>query len=161
MMKTIFAAFLFCIAALAFGQVFDHPLSKENQPTFQKVRQTIAAHNLQKGDFSQIKHIGKFNRNLTSSGAFVISKDDGIMWQTKKPFPSTMIVTKSSVVQITASGKKSLLQAGSNATFESFAKIISSVFQGGDDLNEKNFDLYFETPHQRDIGKRYKNARET
>jgi len=144
MMKSIFAAFFFCILAPAFTEVFDHPLTRERQPTFQKVSRAIAAHDIQKGSFTQTKHISRLQRNLTSSGFYVISKNDGIMWQTKKPFPSTMIVSASSIVQISASGKKNLLQTAGNATFESFAKVIASVFQGGNELSEKNFDLYFE-----------------
>ncbi|MBQ7158685.1 MAG: outer membrane lipoprotein carrier protein LolA [Treponema sp.] len=143
-MKLFCIAFIFCIVSFAFADVFDHPLTKESKPLFQSVSQTIAAHEAQKGDFIQTKHISKLNRNLASSGTYLLSKNNGIVWQTKKPFPSTMIVSATSVVQIAASGKKSVLQAGSNATFESFAKVISSVFQGGEDLSEKNFDIFFE-----------------
>lgn len=144
MKKPIFAAILFCLTALAFGDIFDHPLTDESKSVFQKISQSIASHKVQKGDFTQTKFISKLKRELSSSGSCIISREDGIMWQTKKPFPSTMIVSASSVVQISSSGKKSVLQAEGNATFESFAKVIGSVFQGGEELSEKNFDIFFE-----------------
>lgn len=144
-MKHLILALLFiCAASFVSADVFDHPLNTDTLSSFVAVRTAIAAHAFQKGSFLQTKHIAKLNRNLVSSGEYLISKADGIVWQTKKPFPSTMIVSTHAVVQIAASGKKTVLQAGNNATFESFAKVISSVFQGGSALSETNFALYFE-----------------
>lgn len=134
----------FISAVSATADVFDHPLCTETQSVFVAASSAMSAHPIQNGMFTQTKHIAKLNRNLVSSGSYFISKDSGIVWQTKKPFPSTLVVSADKVTQIAASGKKSVLQAGSNATFESFAKVIRSVFQGGDDLSENNFDVFFE-----------------
>ena len=144
----VVAAFL-CAGALAGADVFDRPLTAETAPIFAQVRSSLAAHAVQKGDFTQTKHIARLNRDLASSGAYLISRDDGIVWQTKKPYPSTMTVTRRAVIQTAASGKKTVLQAGGSQAFESFAAVISSVFQGGDALNADNFDIYFEGSAER------------
>ncbi len=125
------------------ADVLDFPLTAATQDDFSAVCAVLSAHAIQKGDFTQTKHIAKLNRDLVSSGAYLISRDDGIVWQTKKPFPSTLTVTPAAVMQTTAGGKKSVLIAGSNPTFESFSTIISSVFVGGDRLNAQHFDIFF------------------
>ncbi|MBD5426721.1 MAG: outer membrane lipoprotein carrier protein LolA [Treponema sp.] len=144
-MKRLLAALALCLGAYlsAPADVFDHPLTAATQDEFSAVCAVLSAHAIQKGDFTQTKHIAKLNRDLVSSGTYLISRDDGIVWQTKKPFPSTLTVTSAAVMQTTASGKKSVLIAGSNPTFESFSTIISSVFVGGDRLNAQHFDIYF------------------
>ena len=144
-MKRFFLTTIFlCSLLAASADVFDHPLSPASEKTFSAVCATLSAHDIQKGDFTQTKYVSKLNRNLVSSGAYLIARQDGMVWQTKKPFPSTMTVTKSAVIQTAASGKKSVLVSGSNPTFESFSAIISSVFAGGDGLNAQNFAIYFE-----------------
>lgn len=141
-----FCTIVWCVFLLIplCADVFDHPLSAATQQDFSAVCAQIAAHENQKGDFTQTKYLSKLNRSLVSSGTYLIARQDGIVWRTQKPFPSTMTVTKSAVIQTAASGKKSVLVAGSNPTFESFATIISSVFAGGEDLSAHNFDLFFD-----------------
>ena len=144
--RVAFAAVVLVVAgtAAATADVFEHPLNAETEAVFEDVRAALAVNAVQKGDFTQTKTIARLKRDLVSSGSYLISHDDGIVWQTKKPYQSTLIVTKRAVVQIAASGKKSVLQTGNNATFESFSAVISSVFSGGDALNARNFDIYFE-----------------
>ena len=143
MRRLLAAAALLLAVCSAPADVFDVPLTAATRDDFSAVCATLSAHPVQKGDFTQTKHIAKLNRALVSSGAYLISRDDGIVWQTKKPFPSVLTVTPSAITQTAASGKTSILVAGSNPTFESFSGIIRSVFAGGDGLNERQFDIFF------------------
>lgn len=140
----VFAAVLFVsVLVSAAADVFSSPLTAETAPAFDSVRRALCAHEVQKGDFIQTKTIARLKRDLVSSGTYLISREDGIVWNTQKPYPSTMTVTKRAVIQTAASGKKTVLQSGSNATFESLSAVISSVFQGGEALSADNFDIYF------------------
>ena len=126
------------------ADVFDAPLTEATDSAFKSVCSHIAAYAVQKGDFTQTKHIAKLNRNLASSGTFIISHDDGILWQTLRPYPSTMVVTKSAIIQTTTSGKKTVTKSNNNATFESFSSIIGAVFRGDAELLAQHFAIYFE-----------------
>jgi hypothetical protein len=65
------------------------------------------------------------------------------MWDTLKPFPSTLIVTTTSVIQISADGKKSVIDASNNQVFGSIATTLVSVFSNDLTLLNKNFEISF------------------
>src|SRR5574344_840351 len=87
------------------------------QFTFADVRASLASHPRTKGDFTQTKTLSKLHRSFTSSGKFIISSQQGIVWQTLKPYQSTSALTKSGIIQIAADGTKSVMDASSNKTF--------------------------------------------
>ena len=90
------------------------------------------------GDFVQTKTIQANGRKLTSSGKFILSKL-GIMWKTEKPFPSSLILTEDSMVQIAANGKKSVMSGKDNQIFSNISSTLSSVFSGDSQALMNNF----------------------
>ena len=54
--------------------------------TLEEVSQLLAKYPYIRGNFIQDKYIPSINRTLTSSGKFVITSKEGIIWQTEKPF---------------------------------------------------------------------------
>lgn len=92
------------------------------------------------GNFIQIKTIAESGRKLKSSGTFVISPY-GIMWKTEKPFANTLIVTEDKMIQITAGGKKSVLDGSENQIFKNISAVLSSLFIGNSDELYKNFEI--------------------
>ena len=123
-----------------FGQEFD---SQKDEEEFAKVCEAISSKKITKGDFRQLKFIQRLKREMASTGIFVISADDGILWQTQKPYFSTMAMTKSAIIQTNAKGKKSVISAESNATFDQFSKVLSSVFTGNAGILTQNFEVEF------------------
>ncbi len=75
------------------------------------------------GDFIQEKNAAKLKRALRSSGKFIFC-DEGILWQTLKPFPSTMAVTKTSIIQTKPDGSKIVTDGSSNQVFTSVAETL-------------------------------------
>ena len=136
-----FSAFSFFVAH---ADIFEHPLAASSEKEFATVCESISAHSVQKGTFIQTKHVSKLNRDLVSSGTYIISQKDGILWNTQKPFPSVMAVSQSGIMQTNASGKKTKLDAKGNATFQQFSAVISSVFQGNADMLREHFTIYFD-----------------
>jgi len=110
--------------------------------TFDSVCAQLSQHPNTTGNFTQVKKISAANRSLTSSGTFIFSLE-GIMWKTLKPFPSTLIVGMTSVIQITPDGKKSVIDASNNQIFTSISTTLSAVFSGDTKKLYSAFDVAF------------------
>ena len=128
------------LPALLFSQPAD---SQKDEEGFARVCQAISSKKITKGDFRQLKFIHRLKREMLSNGVFVISSDDGILWQTQKPYFSTMAMTKSAIIQTSVKGKKSVISAESNAAFDQFSKVLSSVFTGNAGVLTENFEVEF------------------
>jgi outer membrane lipoprotein-sorting protein len=107
--------------------------------TLESVCKSLASHPNTTGDFTQIKTLQTNGRKLTSTGKFIFSQQ-GILWQTEKPFPSSLILTKDAMVQIAANGKKSVMSGKDNQIFANISETLSSVFSGNVDALKKNFE---------------------
>lgn len=128
---------MFAFSSLCFAQ------QSSQNTAFKQVCESISAHKITKGNFNQTKVIKKIGREIKSSGTFIVSVDDGVLWNTQKPFKSSMAITKSGIVQTAANGKKSVVAAGSNATFEQVSSLMTSLFNGDSDALNQNFDIEF------------------
>jgi hypothetical protein len=138
--------FLFCrVSALAAQEnsVFAHPLNTETRGRFNAVCAGISAYPVVKGTFEQTKTIKRLGRSLVSRGGFVIASEQGMLWITKTPFPSTMAVGRDFIVQSTPGGARSKLDAKGNETFLSLADTLSSIFTGNAGTLTAKFDVYF------------------
>ncbi len=124
--------------------VFRFPLTEASMPRFLSICADLSARPVVTGDFSQKKTIKKLNRVMNSSGVYVISADDGLVWDTKKPFPSTMIVGLDRIVQTTPGGTHQELSAAGNETFTRIAAVMSAVFTGSPRRLLANFDVFFQ-----------------
>ncbi|MGH6649217.1 outer membrane lipoprotein carrier protein LolA [Aquabacterium sp.] len=54
-----------------------------------------------RGDFEQTKTLKGFKRPLVSHGVFVMARGKGVLWTTKAPFASTLVVTRERLVTVT------------------------------------------------------------
>jgi hypothetical protein len=136
-MKGRFINFALVILIAAASSVY-----AEENITFDAVCSQLAQHPNTTGSFTQVKTINTANRSLKSSGTFIFSLE-GIMWKTVKPFPSSLIVGMTSVVQITPDGKKTVIDASNNQIFTSISTTLSSIFSGNAEKLYKNFDIKF------------------
>lgn len=131
-MKKIIAVL---ISALLFG-------AAACAETFESVCSNLAKHPNMTGNFTQVKTIAAVNRQMKSSGTFIFSLD-GIMWKTEKPFPSTMVVGMTSVIQTLANGKQNVIDASSNQVFTSISTTLSAMFSGDAETLKSNFNVDF------------------
>jgi hypothetical protein len=147
--------FCFLIAFIFFGvifplpaqslteDVFNHPLKNADMNLFLETCETLSSHPIIQGNFLQKKTIARLNRSLQSEGNFIIDSVLGIVWDTKKPFPSVMAVGKDFIIQSAPSGTKTKLNAQGNETFLQISETISSVFLGDSQKLLDNFENYF------------------
>ena len=140
----LFLCFIFVISYVwAEEDVFRFPLGPESMVAFNAASANLAAKPIIKGNFVQEKFLKNFNRSLVSSGNYIIAVEQGMVWDTLKPFPSTMILGKDFIMQSRPDGRKSVLSAQGNETFTQMADVISSVFSGQIQKLLENFEVYF------------------
>jgi len=124
--------------------VFDHPVTKDTRPAMLQAAKRIAANPVVVGSFTQTKRILRLKKDFVSTGDFIFSGQEGVYWNVKKPFPSTVIMGADKLVQKTADGRASVMDAQGNAVFKRFADIIQAVFAGRLEAIEADFDLFYQ-----------------
>lgn len=60
-----------------------------------RARLTVAP--LLRGEFEQKKTVAGFKKPLVSRGVFLLSREKGILWDTRSPFASTLTMTRKSL----------------------------------------------------------------
>jgi len=123
--------------------VFKHPLGSATEAAFRTTCSRLAQHPFIRGNFEQEKILGRLNRTLKSSGKFVIAQGLGMIWNTVKPFPSTLALGKDYFIQSRPGGQKTVLSAQGNETFLRMAEVISTVFSGNAQGLLDNFEVYY------------------
>jgi len=142
--KILFLCFFFVFSHVwAQEDVFRHPLAPETGIAFDAVNANLAEKPVIKGIFTQEKYLNRFNRALMSSGNFIIAAKQGMVWETLQPFPSTMVMGNSFLLQSRPDGRKSVLSAQGNEIFTQMAYIISLIFSGQSKGLLENFEVFF------------------
>lgn len=138
-----FLTFIFTLFFSKFSfsavDVFQYPI---NQQTIVEAKKIIPQVQTLRGKFVQTKKIEGISKNLISEGNFLFSKENGIYWQTTKPFLLTLVFGKNAVIQI-QDGQKELISANNQVFFREFSKIFQSIFLGDYDKLKEYFDVFF------------------
>jgi len=93
---------LFCAA---FAAALAMPLAHAAESTLlAQVRQRLADAPVLKGTFEQRKAVKGFRNPLLSRGDFLVARDRGVIWATREPFPSALIVTHDRLLSRQADG---------------------------------------------------------
>ena len=133
--------------------VFNYPLTETTKPAFLAVCRALSPRPVIRGTFEQTKTITRLNRSLVSQGNFTIAGDFGMIWETLKPYPSTMAVGRDFIVQETSPGNRTRLNAQGNETFLRLADTISAIFTGSAPRLLDNFDVsYAQTAERWTVG---------
>ena len=113
-------------------------LSAQSAATLEGVCASLASRPNTVGDFIQTKTIQTNGRKLKSTGKYIICPE-GILWRTEKPIPSSLILTKDTMIQISANGNKTVMSGKDNQIFANISETLSSVFSGDVAALKKNF----------------------
>ena len=130
MKKIVFRQFSLLGLLLVFVSFKTVAQSTTPSVTLEEISKLLSLHPCTRGNFIQDKYIQSINRTLTSSGTFLITAKDGIIWQTEKPYPSIMVVGMNHISQGTAFDSMTKMDTSNNRLFVEFAKAISSAFSG-------------------------------
>lgn len=92
---------VFCAAAV----VLAAPLARAaDGALLAQVRQRLADAPVLKGTFEQRKSVKGFRNPLLSRGDFLVARDRGVVWATREPFASALIVTRDRLLSRQADG---------------------------------------------------------
>ena len=135
---------LFCGCGIAMADVFSHPVNKKSKPELEKSLAKVMNYEVASGDFKQTKSIKKRNRKFISTGTFMISKKNGIVWKTLKPIFSELALNNAGVFERDSNGQSQMLLTKENPMFADFSSNIQALFSGKIAQLEKNFNVFYE-----------------
>ena len=142
--RKIFLCLIFVVSLVwAEEDVFRHPLAAQGMTTFNSISANLAQNPIITGNFVQEKYLSRLGRSLRSTGNFIITAKQGMVWETLRPFPSTMVLGNDFILQSRPDGRASVLSAQGNETFTQMAAVLSSVFSGQSKRLLENFEVYF------------------
>jgi hypothetical protein len=124
-------------------EIFNHPLEPRTMDAFKTTSSRLAEHPVIRGNFEQEKTLSRLNRTLKSSGNFIIAAGLGMVWDTVKPFPSTLTLGKDYIIQSRSGEQKTVLSAQGNETFLRMAEVISAIFSGNSRRLMDNFNIFY------------------
>jgi hypothetical protein len=131
------------LAQIQAQDVFRYPLGPQTADAFRTTCSRLAEHPFIRGNFEQEKNLSRLERSLKSSGNFIIAAGQGMVWDTVKPFPSTLTLGRDFMIQSRPGGQKTMLSAQGNETFLRMAEVISAVFSGNAQGLLDNFAIYY------------------
>jgi hypothetical protein len=92
---------LIATALVALGA---HPVQAADSPLIARLRQRLAAPAVLRGQFEQRKTLQGFKNPLVSRGDFLVARGRGVVWRTREPQASTLVVTRDRLVSRQADG---------------------------------------------------------
>ncbi|WP_140628932.1 LolA family protein [Methylibium rhizosphaerae] len=90
-----------CMLAVALPLTAAEPVS----PLVQQVRERLADAPVLRGRFEQRKTLKGFKSPLVSRGDFLVAKERGVVWHTREPFESSLVVTRERLLSRQADGR--------------------------------------------------------
>lgn len=84
-----------------------------------------------RGRFEQTRRLSGFSNPLVSRGDFVLARGRGVVWQTREPFPSSLLVTPEKLVMRGADGSvQQQMQAESQPAMRVVGESMIAVLRG-------------------------------
>ena len=107
-----------------------------------ELQHRIGQVNVLRGDFQQEKHVEGFRNPLRSGGRFVNASEYGVLWQTLKPFPSDVVLTRDRILTRQADGRSRVeLDARQQPALRTVNTLMFALMSGDVDALEEYFDL--------------------
>ena len=95
------------------------------------VKQRVAQVEVLRGRFDQEKRITGFRNPLRSQGRFVVSRQQGVVWTTEKPFPSEVVITRDRILSRQRDGSTRVeLDARQQPAMRSVNAIMFALMSG-------------------------------
>ncbi|HEV2607381.1 MAG TPA: outer membrane lipoprotein carrier protein LolA [Xanthomonadaceae bacterium] len=106
------------------------------------IRDRLAKPAVLRGKFEQARHLQGFRNALSSQGDFVVVRERGVIWETRKPFPSTTVISKSRLLTRQADGSTEIVFDKSHSPAAGIINALMLALLGGDlDVLSKYFTL--------------------
>lgn len=129
------------ISRRAFGLAFAAPVlgwADGSSPLLREVGQRLTAEPVVRGGFEQARTLKGFRNPIVSGGDFVVARGRGVLWRTRQPVASALVVTRDrvlarqadgSVVRRLSAGEEPAVRAVSETLFGMMAADVASLAQ--------------------------------
>lgn len=107
------------------------PASAAKTKAGEGVRARLAQVETLRGGFTQEKRVQGFRNPLRSSGDFLLSRERGVVWNTRKPFASTLVLTPAQLSMRQADGTRQALP-GTGGRAATLANSLMLALVAGD-----------------------------
>lgn len=94
-----------------------------------------------KADFVQERHLTGIPKPIISTGEIVVWKDKGLLWNTKTPFSSMLLVSAKGLFQIDKGKKTPIVQAGQSSGDRTIFNTLGNVFAGDFSEGVQGFEI--------------------
>ena len=94
---------LFCASALLTLAMPVLPAA-ESDALAERVKKRLSDAPVQRGEFEQRKSVKGFKHPLVSKGDYLFARERGVVWHTREPFESTLVLTRERLVSRGADG---------------------------------------------------------
>ncbi|OAT18146.1 putative transmembrane protein [Buttiauxella gaviniae ATCC 51604] len=114
-----------------------------NAITLDDVQRSFASQPVVRAKFQQDRQISGMAQPLHSSGEVLIAKSKGLWWQQQHPFPMTLVLDDSHMVQVMGSQAPQIITADSNPQMFQFNHLLRALFQADRKVLDENFSSAF------------------
>lgn len=97
--------------------------------TVDEVADTLKAHPVVQGHFTQLRLLRGMSKPIKSSGQYQLKVGDGLLWQLEKPFPIVLKITKDGIFQQQADGSWQESQQTNSQQMQLFLGLLSGDWQ--------------------------------
>lgn len=111
--------------------------------TLDALQQRFSREPVVRADFTQQRQIKGMAKPLTSSGQMLIAQDKGLWWHQAAPFPLTMVLDETRMVQVMNGQAPQIVTAESNPQMFQFNHLLRALFQADRQVLEQNFVIAF------------------
>ncbi|MBI6549249.1 outer membrane lipoprotein carrier protein LolA [Xenorhabdus lircayensis] len=111
--------------------------------TLEELQQRFAHQPVVRAHFTQLRQIQGMPKPLSSSGEMLVSQLKGLWWHQQKPFPLTLVLDDSHMVQIMPGQTPQVITADSNPQLFQFNHLMRALFQADSAVLEENFKIEF------------------
>lgn len=102
---------------------------------------TLSTPAVLRGNFVQTRTMSMLSSPLRSTGHFVMSKQQGLIWQQTQPFAVTMVLTQDVLKQRIPGQAEQLIHAADNPMLFYFSTLFLSLFQAQEAVLASHFTL--------------------
>ncbi|WP_340615973.1 LolA family protein [Xenorhabdus entomophaga] len=111
--------------------------------TLEELQQRFTHQPVVRAHFTQERQIQGMPQPLRSSGDMLVSQHKGLWWHQQKPFPLTLVLDDSHMVQIMPDQAPQVITADSNPQLFQFNHLMRALFQADRAVLEENFKIEF------------------
>ncbi|WP_086112524.1 outer membrane lipoprotein carrier protein LolA [Xenorhabdus beddingii] len=111
--------------------------------TLDELQQRFAHQAVVRASFTQERQIQGMPNPLHSNGEMLVSQHKGLWWHQQKPFPLTLVLDDSHMVQIMQGQTPQVITADSNPQLFQFNHLMRALFQADRAVLEENFKIEF------------------